>query len=157
IYRVDPATGRASVFFDLNTVVNQLNPPTATAANSVSTESGLVNWYDLAFDPEGVFDGRPSLFVASVDRSDPNTNVIYRIGPDGSFLGAFAQFTAGQPGVRFTLNPTSILVAPPEDQSFLRGLISGSGSNSSGTPFAALFFNANAYAPGQRINSGNAL
>ena len=78
IYRVDPATGKTSVFFDLNTVVTQLTPPSADASNSVSTASGLVNWYDLAFDPEGYFDGKPSLFVASVDRSDPNKNVVYR-------------------------------------------------------------------------------
>src|SRR5439155_6552698 len=66
IYRVDPATGKASVFFDLNTVVTQLSPPSASAANSgaVSPGSGLTNWYDLAFDPEGYWDGKPSLFVA---------------------------------------------------------------------------------------------
>ena len=42
---------------------------------SVSASSGLVNWYDIAFDPEGYFDGRPSMFVSSSDRSDPNKNV----------------------------------------------------------------------------------
>ena len=26
IYRIDPATGKASVFFDLNTVLNQIDP-----------------------------------------------------------------------------------------------------------------------------------
>jgi hypothetical protein len=153
IYRVDPATGKTSVFADLNTVVNQLSPGT-TAANSVSQQSGLVNWYDLSFDPEGYFDGRPSLFVASVDRSNPAKNAIYRFAPDGSFMGAFVQFNSGQSGVAFNINPTSIVVPPPEDQTFLKGLISGSGSDSSGQPFSALFFNANAYAPGQNIASG---
>ena len=63
IYRLDPATGKASIFFDLNTVVNQLEPG-ATAATSVGTSTGLVNWYTLAFDNEGYFDGKPSLFVS---------------------------------------------------------------------------------------------
>ncbi|MBV8265976.1 MAG: hypothetical protein JO252_06495, partial [Planctomycetaceae bacterium] len=119
--------------------------------------TGLVNWYDLTFDPEGYFDGRPSLFVTSVDSSDPNKNVIYRIGPDGSFMGAFVQFTTeGLASMKFNLNPTSILVPPVEDQSFLRGLIAGSGiSSSTGGEFAALFFNANAYTPGQDISSAS--
>ncbi len=165
IYRVDPATGKASVFFDLNTVIGQL--PTASVppdASNITGDrdpetgellSGLVNWYDLAFDPEGYFDGHPSLFVASVDRSDPNKNVIYRIGPDGSFLGAFVQFTQGLTQLKFNVNPTSILVPPPEDQSFLRGLIAGCGVSSTGGQFTALFFNANGYSPGQIISTGN--
>ena len=32
IYRVDPATGKASVFFDLNTVLSQIDPDNTTAA-----------------------------------------------------------------------------------------------------------------------------
>ncbi|MBV8076098.1 MAG: hypothetical protein JO284_06865, partial [Planctomycetaceae bacterium] len=159
IYRVDPATGKASVFFDLNTVISQLPTPSPVpnASNSVGASTGLVNWYDLTFDPEGYFDGRPSLFVTSVDSSDPNKNVIYRIAPDGSFMGAFVQFTTkGLASMKFNLNPTSILVPPVEDQSFLRGLIAGSGiSSSTGGEFAALFFNANAYTPGQDISSAN--
>ena len=58
IYRVDPATGKASVFFDLNTVISQLDPNRPQRRNSVGASTGLVNWYDLAFDPEGYFDGR---------------------------------------------------------------------------------------------------
>ena len=126
IYRVDPATGKSSVFFDLNTVISQFESG-GTAANSVGASTGLVNWYTIAFDPEGEFNGKPSMFVASVDRSDPNKNVIYQIGPDGSLLGAFAQFTDGLNAMKFNVNPTSILVPPPEDQSFLRGLIAGAG------------------------------
>ncbi len=157
IYRVDSATGKASVFFDLNTVISQLPTPSPVpnASNSVGDSTGLVNWYDLAFDPEGYFDGRPSMFVASVDSSDPNKNVIYRIGPDGSFMGAFVQFTEGLASMKFNVNPTSILVPPVEDQSFLRGLIAGSGISSTGGEFAALFFDANAYTPGQNINTAN--
>ena len=67
--------------------------------------TGLENWYDLAFDPEGVFDGKPSLFVSSLSDSDPAKNVIYRIGPDGSFLGLF---------IRFGVDPaTSLLPIQP--------------------------------------------
>ena len=37
IYRVDPATGKASTFFDLNTMIQKIeNDPNATAASSVS-------------------------------------------------------------------------------------------------------------------------
>ena len=45
---------------------------------------------------------------------------------------------------------------PPQDQSFLRGLFTGSGSGSSTTApatFTALFFNANGYSPGTPISS----
>jgi hypothetical protein len=156
IYRVDPATGKASIFFDLNTVVNQLQPPTATAANSLGTATGLVNWYDLSFDPEGYFDGKPSLFVATVDRTNANLNVVYRIAPDGSFMGAFVPFTAGTPGERFLISPTSVLIPPAQDQEFLKGLFTGSGSNTppaTPTPFAALFFSATQYRPGTPIDS----
>src|SRR6185369_14146057 len=50
IYRVDPATGKSSVFFDLNTVVSQLTPASSSAAASGRPGSGLLNWYDIAFD-----------------------------------------------------------------------------------------------------------
>ena len=33
--------------------------------------TGLVNWYDISFDNEGYFDGRPSMFVSMADRTDP--------------------------------------------------------------------------------------
>ena len=33
--------------------------PAHPAANSVGTSTGLVNWYDITFDPEGYFDGTP--------------------------------------------------------------------------------------------------
>ncbi len=155
IYRVDPATGQASVFFDLNTVVNQLSPGD-TAANSVGTSTGLVNWYDMTFDPEGVFDGIPSLFVASVDRSDPAKNAIYQIGANGQLISVFSQFTDGQSALKFAANPSAILVPPVEQQSFLNGLISGSGSGAStisADTFTGLFFNANEFRPGTPISS----
>ena len=44
--------------------------------NSAGAATGLVNWYDMTFDPEGYFDGRPSMFVASVDRANANKNVV---------------------------------------------------------------------------------
>ena len=55
IYRVDPATGKSSVFFDLNTVMNQIDPSSPTAANSLGTGTGLVNWYSITFDSEGIW------------------------------------------------------------------------------------------------------
>ncbi len=155
IYRVDSATGKASVFFDLNTVISQLQPG-ATAANGTGASTGYVNWYDMTFDSEGIFDGRPSLFVSTVDRQDPAKNAIYRVAADGTFLGAFASFTDGQAALRFTSNPTAILVPPTEQQSFLRGLFSSSGLGAStiaATTFNAFFFDANRYRPGQNISS----
>ncbi|MGB2612924.1 MAG: hypothetical protein WBC80_28455, partial [Isosphaeraceae bacterium] len=99
IYRIDPATGKASVFFDLNTVLSQIDPNALAtdgknpAANSLGKSTGFVNWYDIAFDPEGNFDGSPTMFVASADRSDPSKNAIYMISPSGKFLGAFVLLT----------------------------------------------------------------
>lgn len=159
IYRVDPATGRSSVFFDLNTVVNQLDP-SATPGNSVGSASGLVNWYDIAFDSEGYFDGRPSMFVASVDRSNAAKNAVYRIAPDGTFMGMFAQFTDGQSALKFDFNPTAVVVPGAENQQFLRGLFAGDGVASGSTftgEFTALYFDANAYAPGQVISNLDSL
>ena len=99
IYRVDPATGKTNVFFDLNTVISQLNPD-ATPGNSVGSATGLVNWYSITFDPEGFFDGTPSMFVSSVDRSDPAKNAIYQISSSGTLLGVFASFTDGRTSAR---------------------------------------------------------
>src|SRR5205085_3638932 len=54
IYRVDPATGKASVFFDLNTILSQTDPtnatPTTPAANSLGNRTGLVTWYSMTLD-----------------------------------------------------------------------------------------------------------
>ena len=164
IYRVDPATGKSSVFFDLNTVISNLEPGTgATAANSLGASTGLVNWYDIEFDPEGYFDGRPSMFVSTSDRADPLKNAVYRVAPDGTFLGAFAVFTEGQSALNLTQNPTAVYIPPPEQQSFLRGLFVGDGSaTASGTGgdvtninlnFTGLFFDANVYPPGQNVGA----
>lgn len=155
IYRVDPATGKASVFFDLNTVISQLEPG-GNASNSAGAATGLVNWYSIAFDPEGYFDGRPSMFVTSIDRLDPNKNAIFRIGPDGSFMGMFVQFSNTGTASGFTRGPSSILVPPPEQQTFLRGMLVGDGFSASTEGFAALFFNANQFRPGTNL-SGAAL
>ena len=128
IYRVDPATGKASVFFDLNTVMNQIDPNALNtdgvnpAANSLGGHwrrgrSTGCNWYDIAFDPEGYFDGKPSMFVSTVDRSDPSKNAIYRIAPDGSFLGAFVTLTDGLAATKFNINPTGMVVPGPRSSS----------------------------------------
>ena len=156
IYRVDPATGQSSIFFDLNEVVRQLEVQrdslvtNANASNSLGNSTGFVNWYDMTFDSEGYFDGRPSLFVSSVDRDNPNKNIIFQIGADGSLLGVFARFTEGQSASRFVSNPTAVWVAPPEQQSFLRGLLSGDGT---GPDFRAFYFDANSYKPGQNLST----
>ncbi len=148
IYRVDPATGDATLFFDLNTVVDQITPGDS-ASTSAGVETGLVNWYDIAFDAEGYFDGLPSMFVSTVDSSNPLKNTIYRIAPDGTFLGLFAQFTDGQQTGNLNRRPSAILVPPPEQQQFLRGLVVGDGNRN--PSFTALFFDANAFSPGQDL------
>ena len=157
IYRVDPATGKASVFFDLNTVISQTDTNNTTtsspAANSLGASTGLVNWYSMTFDPEGTFDGTPSLFVSSVDRSDPNKNIIFQISPSGSLIGVFVQMTDGLSAQKFLINPTAILIPPVQDQQFLSGMIAGSGESSTGGTFAALYFNSSAYSPGQVISN----
>ena len=128
IYRVDPATGKASIFFDLNTVMNQIDPNALTtdgvnpAANSLGASTGYVNWYDIAFDPEGYYQRQAVMFVSSVDRSDPSKNAIYRISPDGKFMGAFVTFTQGLAATKFNVNPTGMVIPGPEDQNFFRGL-----------------------------------
>lgn len=151
IYRVDPATGNSNVFFDLNTVLNQVSPGT-TAENSAGIETGLVNWYDIAFDVEGSFDGLPSMFVASVDRSNPLKNAVYRIGTDGSFLGLFLVYNEGEAAGNLVRRPSAVHVPPAQQQDFLRGLFAGSGTNAPG--FTALFFNANQLQGAQIIGAG---
>jgi hypothetical protein len=157
IYRVDPATGQSSVFFDLNTVLNQIDPnnstPTMPASNSLGASTGLVNWYSITFDSEGVFNGSPAMFVSSVDRSDPNKNIIFEIAPNGTLMGVFVQMTDGLSALKFNINPTAILVPPVQDQSFLSGLIAGSGISSTSGTFAALYFQSSSYSPGQVISN----
>ena len=170
IYRVDPATGKASIFFDLNTVVPQLpavdpgpfDPPNDATNDARSVATGLGNWYDLSFDTEGYFDGRPSLFVTSVDELDPRKNAIYRIGPDGSFLGMFTQFVEGVENNNLSINPSAIHVLPAHQQAFLRGVIAGDGQSNEPVvgnlvpefprrDFNALYFDANEFRPTQRV------
>lgn len=176
IYRVDPATGKASVFFDLNTVVTQLpevppgptQPPADAANDSLSVATGLANWYDLTFDAEGYFDGRPSLFVSSVDDIDARQNAIYRVAPDGTLISVFTQFVEGLDAGRLRINPSAVLTPPAEQQTFLRGLIAGDAESldqvgagfTDQTPavgFEALFFDANQFRPTQRITDKNIL
>ena len=68
-------------------------------ARLISLDKGQ-DW--LVVTPEGLFDGHPSMFVTSSDATDPNKNVVYRIGADGSFLGAYIKFS----------DPTNILACP---------------------------------------------
>jgi hypothetical protein len=156
IYRVDPATGKTNVFFDLNTVIPQLDPTQTSAANSAGAATGLVNWYDMTFDPDGYFDGRPSMFVTSVDRANAAKNAIYRIAPDGTFMGAFVLLTNGLASQKLTTNPSAVVIPPPEDQTFLRGLIAGGGISSTNGVFAALFFDSNQYSIAQNISGSTA-
>ena len=157
IYRVDPATGKASVFFDLNSVISQLDPGNATpstpAANGLLTSTGLVNWYSITFDSEGIFSGTPAMFVSSVSRSDPNKNIIFEIAPNGTLMGVFTQMTDGLSSLNFNISPTAILVPPVQDQAFLSGLIGGSGISSVNGTFAALYFQSSSYSPGQVISN----
>ena len=160
IYRVDPATGQSSVFFDLNTVISQIDPSNATPARRRQLDlreprTGLVNWYSITFDSEGLFSGTPAMFVSSVDRSDPNKNIIFEIAPNGTLMGVFVQMTDGLSSPKFNSNPTAILVPPVQDQSFLSGLIAGSGISSTGGTFAALYFQSSSYSPGQVISNGS--
>ncbi len=117
------------------------------------TSSGLVNWYSITFDSEGIFSGTPAMFVSSVSRSDPSKNIIFEIAPNGTLMGVFTQMTDGLSSMNFNLNPTAILIPPVQDQSFLNGLIGGSGISSVGGTFAALYFQANSYSPGQVISN----
>ena len=63
--------------------------------------------------------------------------------------------TDGLASVKFAISPTAILIPPVQDQSFLSGLIGGSGISSVGGTFAALYFQANSYSPGQVISNSN--
>jgi len=157
IYRVNTATGKSSVFFDLNTVLNQIDPNNSTpgtpAANSLGNSTGLVNWYSITFDSEGIFSGTPAMFVSSVDRSDPNKNIIFEIAPNGTLMGVFVQMTYGLSSLKFNISPTAILIPPVQDQSFLSGLIAGSGISSTSGTFAALYFQSTSYSPGQVISN----
>jgi hypothetical protein len=153
IYRVDPATGKTSVFFDLNTVINQIDPG-ENASNGGLPSTGLQNWYDMTFDPEGYFDGKPSLFVTSLSDTNPTKNAVFRIGPDGSFMGVYIRFTAESDGI-LSREPSAILAPPPQQQQFLRGLLVGDAGRDQG--FNVLFFNANAFRPGTALGSATTL
>ena len=50
-----------------------------------------------------------------------------------------------------------MVIPGPEDQAFLRGLLAGSGISTTTGTFAGLFFNANAYSPGQVISNNSTL
>ena len=45
-------------------------------------------------------------------------------------MGVFVQMTDGLSSLKFNFNPTAILIPPVQDQSFLSGLIGGSGISS---------------------------
>lgn len=159
IYRVDPATGQARVFFDLNTVLNQLDPNALAtdgknpAANSMGDSTGYVNWYDITFDPEGYITGTPMMLVSSSDRADPAKNAVYMISPSGQFLGIFVMMNNYTVATQFNMNPTAVMIPPPQFQAQLRGLFTGSGIATTNGTFAALFFNSNVYSPGQVISN----
>ena len=68
-------------------------------------------------------------------------------------MGVFAQMTDGLSSLKFNLNPTAILVPPVQDQSFLSGLIAGSGISTTSGTFAALYFQSSSYSPGQVISN----
>ena len=55
--------------------------------------------------------------------------------------------------LNFNINPTAILIPPVQDQSFLSGLIGGSGISSVDGTFAALYFQSSSYSPGQVISN----
>ena len=151
IYRVDPATGKTSVFFDLNTVISQLEPG-GNAANSVGNSTGLVNWYDITFDAEGLLRWHARQCSWRRSTADPNKNVIYRVRPDGSFMGLFTAETQGIDQASFVRQPSAIMIPPPEQQQFLRGLFAGQALRAApASHSSALFFNANAFIPGTPV------
>ena len=106
IYRVDPATGKANVFFDLNTVISQIDLA-ATKGNSAGAATGLVNWYDITFDPEGYFDGKPSMFVSSVDLRRPGQERDLPDRPRRHLHGHVRRGLAGHLRTNLTVEPSS--------------------------------------------------
>ena len=92
------------------------------------------------------------MFVSSVDRSDPNKNVIFQIAPNGTLIGVFIQMTDGLSSLKFNMNPTAILIPPVQDQTFLSGLIAGSGISSTGYVRRAVL-QLDRYSPGQVISN----
>jgi len=93
------------------------------------------------------------MFVSSVDKSDPNKNIIFEIAPNGTLMGVFVQMTDGLSALKFNISPTAILIPPVQDQSFLSGLIAGSGISTTTGTFAALYFQSTSYSPGQVISN----
>ena len=63
--------------------------------------------------------------------------------------------TDGLSSLKFNISPTAILIPPVQDQSFLNGLIGGSGISSTGGTFAALYFQSSSYSPGQVISNAS--
>ena len=162
IYRVDPATGKASVFFDLNTVMNQIDPNALStdgknpAANSLGASTGYVNWYDIAFDPEGYFrrQARRCSSARSIAPTRPRTRSTGS-RPDGTVPGGVRHLHRRPGGDQVQRQSHGHGRSPgPRTRQFLRGLIAGSGISTTGGTFAALFFNSNAYSPGQVISNG---
>ena len=45
------------------------------------------------------------MFVSSVDRSDPNKNIIFEIAPNGTLMGVFVQMTDGLSSLKFNISP----------------------------------------------------
>lgn len=154
IYRVDPTTGKASTFFDMNDLIQKLqNNPAADASSVVTRASGLTNWYDIAFDPEGYYFGRSAMLISTADSTDASKNRIYAIGSDGTLIGVLATFNEQSTiNQLFTRTPTSIVVPPVEQQSRIRGLFSGTGTQDANGDYVALYFDANVYRPGQDLN-----
>jgi hypothetical protein len=154
VYRVDPTTGKASTFFDLNDLIQKLqNNPAADASSVVTRASGLVNWYDIAFDPEGYFFGRSAMLISMADSTDASKNRVYAIGSDGSLIGVLATFNEQSTiNQLFTRTPTSIVVPPVEQQARVRGLFSGTGTQNADGEYVAIYFDANVYRPGQDLN-----
>ena len=68
-------------------------------------------------------------------------------------MGVFTQMTDGLSSLNFNISPTAILIPPVQDQSFLSGLIGGSGISSVDGTFAALYFQSSSYSPGQVISN----
>ena len=69
-------------------------------------------------------------------------------------MGVFVQMTDGLSSLNFNLNPTAILVPPVQDQSFLSGLIAGSGISSTSGPLPLSTSSRASYSPGQVISNG---